>query len=60
MEEMEYVKYYCNHLLDKAIIDKEEYVFNDISLIDDGMAESNAEKLGIKKDVLVSEVGCPI
>ena len=44
MEEMEYVKYYCNHLLDKAIIDKEEYVFNDISLIDDGMAESNAEK----------------
>ena len=56
MEEMEYVKYYCNHLLDKAIIDKEEYVFNDISLIDDGMAESNAEKLGIKKDMLVSEV----
>ena len=53
---MEYVKYYCNHLLDKAIIDKEEYVFNDISLIDDGMAESNAEKLGIKKDMLVSEV----
>lgn len=56
MEEMEYVKYYCNHLLDKAIIDKEEYVFNDISLIDDWMAESNAEKLGIKKDVFVNEV----
>ena len=56
MEEMEYVKYYCDHLLDKAIIDKEEYVFNDISLIDDWLAETNAEKLGIKKDVFVDEV----
>ena len=56
MNEMEYVEYYCEHLLDKAIIDKEEYVFNDISLIDDWMAESNAEKLGIKKDVFVYEV----
>ena len=56
MEEMEYVKYYCDHLLEKAIIDKEEYVFNDISLIDDGMAESNAEKLGIKKYVFIDEV----
>lgn len=56
MEEMEYVKYYCDHLLEKAIIDKEEYVFNDISLIDDWMAESNAEKLGIKKDVFKDEV----
>ncbi len=56
MNEMDYVKYYCEHLLDKAIIDKEEYVFNDISLIDDWMAESNAERLGIKKDVFVYEV----
>ena len=56
MNEMEYVEYYCEYLLDKAIIDKEEYVFNDISLIDDWMAESNAEKLGIKKDVFVYEV----
>ena len=56
MEEMDYVKYYCDHLLDKAIIDKEEYVFNDISLIDDWLAETNAEKLGIKKDVFVDEV----
>jgi hypothetical protein len=56
MEEMEYVKYNCDHLLDKAIIDKEEYVFNDISLIDDWLAETNAEKLGIKKDVFVDEV----
>ena len=56
MVEMEYVKYYCDHLLDKAIIDKEEYVFNDISLIDDWLAETNAEELGIKKDVFVDEV----
>ena len=56
MEEMDYVKYYCDHLLDKAIIDKDEYVFNDISLIDDWLAETNAEKLGIKKDVFVDEV----
>ena len=56
MDEMEYVKYYSEHLLDKAIIDSEEYVFNDISLIDDWLAESNAEKLGIKKEVFVYEV----
>ena len=55
-KEIEYVKYYCDHLLEKAIIDKEEYVFNDISLIDDVMAENNAEKLGIKKDVFIDEV----
>lgn len=56
MNEMEYVKYYCEHLLEKAIIDGDEYVFNDLSLIDDGMAEGNAEKLGIKKDVFIYEV----
>lgn len=56
MDEMEYVRYYCEHLLETAIIDGEEYVFNDLSLIDDGMAEGNASKLGIKKDVFIDEV----
>lgn len=56
MNEMEYVAYYCEHLLETAIIDGEEYVFNDLSLIDDRMAEGNAEKLGIIKDVFKDEV----
>ena len=56
MEEMEYVKYYCEHLLETEVIDGEEYVFNDISRVDDEIAEDNARKLGIKKDVFVSEV----
>lgn len=56
MNEMEYVKYYCEHLLEKEIIDGEEYVFNDISRVDDVVVEKNAEILGIKKDVFVDEV----
>ena len=56
MDEMEYVKYYCDHLLETAVIDGEEYVFNDISRVDDKIVEENAKKLGIKKDVFVDEV----
>ena len=36
--------------------DGEEYVFNDISRVDDEIVEDNAKKLSIKKDVFVSEV----
>lgn len=56
MDEMEYVKYYCDHLLETAVIDGEEYVFNDISRVDDKIVEENAKKLGIKKDVFLVEV----
>lgn len=56
MEEMEYVKYYCEHLLETEVIDGEEYVFNDISRVDDKIVEENAKKLGIKKDVFLYEV----
>lgn len=56
MNEMEYVEYYCEHLLETEVIDGEEYVFNDISRVDDEIVEDNAKKLGIKKDVFVSEV----
>ena len=56
MNEMEYVAYYCEHLLETEVIDGEEYVFNDISRVDDEIVEDNAKKLGIKKDVFVSEV----
>ena len=56
MNEMEYVEYYCENLLEKEIIDGEEYAFNDISRIDDDVVEKNAEILGIKKDVFVDEV----
>jgi len=56
MNEMEYVAYYCEHLLETGVIDGEEYVFNDISRVDDEIVEDNAKKLGIEKDVFVSEV----
>ena len=56
MNEMEYVEYYCEHLLETEVIDGEEYVFNDISRVDDEIVEDNAKKLGIKKDVFISEV----
>lgn len=56
MNEMEYVAYYCEHLLETEVIDGEEYVFNDISRVDDEVVEDNAKKLGIKKDVFVDEV----
>lgn len=56
MDEMEYVKYYCDHLLETAVIDGEKYVFNDISRVDDKIVEENAKKLGIKKDVFLVEV----
>ena len=56
MNEMEYVEYYCEHLLETEVIDGEEYIFNDISRVDDEIVEENAKKLGIKKDVFVSEV----
>lgn len=56
MDEMEYVKFYCAHLLEKEMIDGEEYVFNDISRVDDDVVENNAEILGIKRDVFADEV----
>lgn len=56
MNEMEYVAYYCEHLLETEIIDGEEYVFNDISRVDDEIVKENAKKLGIEKGVFVSEV----
>ena len=56
MDEMEYVKYYCDHLLETAVIDGEEYVFNDISRVDDKIVEENAKKLGINKEVFLHEV----
>ena len=56
MNEMEYVKYYCEHLLETEMIDGEEYVFNDISRVDDEVVENNAKILGIKKDVFIEEV----
>ena len=42
---------HCKHLLEVATIDGQEYVFNDLSLTNDDLAESNANKLGIKKNV---------
>jgi hypothetical protein len=56
MEEMEYVEWYCKHLLEVATIDGQEYVFNDLSLTNDDLAESNANKLGIKKNVFKYEL----
>ena len=47
MDEMEYVEWYCSHLLEKDVIEDEEYVFNDLYLINDEVAEDNAKKLGI-------------
>ena len=56
MNEMEYVEWYCTHLLDIATIDGEEYVFNDLSLTDDEVAESNAKKLGIERKKFIYEL----
>ena len=56
MDEMEYVKWYSTHLLERYEQDGEEYVFNDLSLTNDEVAESNAKKLGIEKDRFIKEV----
>ncbi len=56
MDEMEYVEWYCSHLLEKDVIEDEEYVFNDLYLINDEVAEDNAKKLGINKEVFLHEV----
>lgn len=56
MDEMEYVEWYCSHLLEKNVIEDEEYVFNDLYLLNDEIAEDNAKKLGINKEVFLDEV----
>ena len=56
MDEMEYVKWYSTHLLERYEQDGEEYVFNDLSLTNDEVAESNAKKLGIEKDRFIKEL----
>ena len=56
MDEMEYIEWYCSHLLEKDVIEDEEYVFNDLYLINDEIAEDNAKKLGINKEVFLYEV----
>lgn len=53
---MEYVKWYSTHLLERYEQDGEEYVFNDLSLTNDEVAESNAKKLGIEKDRFIKEL----
>ena len=56
MNEMEYVEWYCTHLLERYEQDGEEYFFNDLSLTNDVGAESNAKKLGIEKERFIKEL----
>ena len=51
MDEMEYVKWYSTHLLERYEQDGEEYVFNDLSLLTSAM--SHPQSLQCPKDGVV-------